>query len=156
ALNQKNRLFARYSHDGNAGVGPRSGLELPSHWLRNTNWSDQSLLGVTTVLKPTLVNDFRFSYQYWHNRNLFPDPAECTGCLGVGFPETPVNGKNVVLGNPQNATQGRDLRKYNFTDSLSWQRGTHSFRAGTEIEHAPGTGFWGYCDPACTVVAPPE
>ena len=155
-VNKNHRLFARYSHDGNVGLGPAGSQQLPSHWLRNTNWSDQSLLGFTSILKPTVVNDFRFSYQYWQNRNLFPSDSDCSGCVGLGFPEVAVTGTNVTIGDTSNATQGRDLRKYNFTDSLSWQRGTHAFRFGTEIEHAPGTGFWGYCDPACTVVAPPE
>jgi hypothetical protein len=153
----KHHLFARYSHDGNTGIGPNgSSQQLPSHWLRNTNWSDQSLLGVTTILRPSIVNDFRFSYQYWHNRNLFPTSSDCPGCVGLGFPEVSVTGTNVTVGDTSNATQGRDLRKYDFTDTLSWQKGSHSLRFGGEIELAPGTGFWGYCDPACTVVAPPE
>ncbi len=153
---RRHRLFGRYSHDGNAGLGPAGSQQLPSHWLRNTNWSDQSLLGVTSILKSTLVNDFRFSYQYWQNRNLFPSDSDCPGCVGLGLPEVAVTGTNVTIGNTSNATQGRDLRKFGFTDSLSWQRGSHSFRFGAEVEYAPGTGFWGYCDPACTVVAPPE
>ncbi len=151
------RLFARYSHDGNSGLGPNgSAQQLPSHWLRNTNWSDQSLLGVTTILRPTMVNDLRFSYQYWQNRNLFPTNSDCPACVGLGFPEVSVTGTNVIIGDTQNATQGRDVRKYDLTDSLSWQKGAHSVRFGGEIEIDPGTGFWGYCDPACTVVAPPE
>ncbi|HTS28648.1 MAG TPA: carboxypeptidase-like regulatory domain-containing protein [Bryobacteraceae bacterium] len=157
SITANHHLFARYTHDGNAGLGPAgSSLQLPSHWLRNTNWSDQSLLGLTSTLKPTLVNDFRFSYQYWQNRNLFPTSTDCPGCLGLGFPEVAVNGTNITVGDTSNATQGRDLRKYNFTDSLTWQKGRHSLHFGGEFEHAPGTGFWGYCDPACTVVAPPE
>jgi hypothetical protein len=156
-INRNHRLFARYSHDGNGGFGPAgSSLQLPSHWLRNTNWSDQSLLGLTSILKPTIVNDFRFSYQYWQNRNLFPTTGDCSTCVGLGFPEVSVNGTNVTVGDTQNATQGRDLRRYDFTDSLTWQRGRHSLHFGGELEHAPGTGFWGYCDPACTAVASPE
>jgi hypothetical protein len=157
ALSTKHRLFARYSHDGNTGIGPNGGAAPQSHWLRNTNWSDQSLLGVTSVLKSTLVNDFRFSYQYWQNRNLFPSSSDCPGgCLGLGFPEVSVNGTNLIVGNTSNATQGRDLRKFQFVDGLSWHKGSHNIRFGAEYENAPGTGFWGYCDPACTVVAPPE
>jgi hypothetical protein len=153
----KHRLFARYSHDGNGGIGPNNGsAQLPSHWLRNTNWSDQTLFGVTSVLKATVVNDFRFSYQYWQNRNLFPSASDCANCLGLGFPEVAVTGTNVTVGDTSNATQGRDLRKFGFTDTLSWQVKGHSIHFGGEFEYAPGTGFWGYCDPACTVVAPPE
>ena len=157
ALSQKHHLFARYSHDGNSGIGPNgSTQQLPSHWLRNTNWSDQTVLGVTSTMGPRWVNDFRFAYQYWHNRNLFPSTSDCPGCIGLGFPEVSVTGTNVTVGDTSNATQGRDLRRFNWLDTVSWQKGAHSVRFGGEVEFSPGTGFWGYCDPACTVVAPPE
>jgi Carboxypeptidase regulatory-like domain len=155
-LSAKHHLFARYSHDGNSGFGPNGGAAPPSNWLRNTNWSDQAVLGVTSTLLPTMVNDFRFSYQYWQNRNLFPNDSVCPGCLGLNFPQVSLSGTNVTIGNTSNATQGRDLRKFQFTDTMNWQKGAHGLRFGFEIEHAPGTGFWGYCDPACLVVAPPE
>ena len=155
-INSSHHLFARYSHDGNAGFGPNGSAVLPSNWLRNTNWSDQSVLGLTSTLRPNLVNDFRFSYQYWQNRNLFPDTSVCPDCLGLNFPQVQIYQTNVYIGNTSNATQGRDLRRFNFNDTMNWQRGTHSIRAGFEIEHAPGTGFWGYCDPACAQVASPE
>ncbi len=156
ALNQNHHLFARYSHDGNAGFGPNGGAVLPSNWLRNTNWSDQTVFGVTSTLRPTLVNEFRFNYQYWQNRNLFPNEATCAGCLGLDLPQIQITGTNVYLGHTSNATQGRDLRRFQYNDTMNWQKGTHGIRFGGEFERAPGTGFWGFCDPACLVVAPPE
>ncbi len=155
-LSANHHILARYSHDGNGGFGPNGGAAPPSNWLRNTNWSDQTVFGLTSTLRPTLVNDFRFSYQYWQNRNLFPNDAVCSGCLGLNFPQIQLNGTNVTIGNTANATQGRDLRRFQFTDTMNWQKGSHGLRFGFEVEHAPGTGFWGYCDPACLVAAPPE
>jgi hypothetical protein len=155
-LNTNNQLFARYSHDGNRGFGPNAGAQPPSNWLRNTNWSDQSALGWTSTFRPTMVSDFRFSYQYWQNRNLFPTENECPGCLGLGFPQLNLVGSNVALGNTSNATQGRDLRRFQFTENVTWQKGAHRIRFGGEWEYAPGTGFWGYCDPGCLAVATPE
>ena len=93
---------------------------------------------------------------YWQNRNLFPDSNVCEGCLGLDFPQLNINGTNVTVGNTSNATQGRDLRRFTFIDTLTWQKGSHRFRFGTELEYAPGTGFWGFCDPACTVGFSPE
>lgn len=156
SINQKNQLFMRYSHDGNNGFGPNGGAQPPSNWLRNKNWSDQSILGWTSSFKPTLVNDFRFSYQYWQNRNLFPTASECGNCLGLNQPQVSLIGSNITLGNTSNATQGRDLRRYQFTDNLNYQRGTHRMRTGFEWEYAPGTGFWGFCDPGCLQLATPE
>ncbi|MBI1787290.1 MAG: TonB-dependent receptor [Acidobacteria bacterium] len=156
-LSAKHNLFARYSHDGNQGYGPNSGAPLPSNWVRNRNWSDQTVFGMTSTLKPTLVNDFRFNYTYWQNRNLFPTNEECPNCLGLNLPQiTLVGSSNFAVGNTSNATQGRDLRRFTFVDSLTWQKGSHRLRFGTELERAPGTGFWGYCDPACSTLFSPE
>ncbi|HZS10581.1 MAG TPA: carboxypeptidase regulatory-like domain-containing protein [Blastocatellia bacterium] len=149
--------FIRYSHDQNKGFGPNSGSPLPSNWLQNTNFSDQGVIGITSILKPTLTNDFRFNYTYWKNRNLFSDQSVCPNCLGLGLPEISLQGSsNFRVGNTQNATQGRNLRRYTFTDTLTWQKGAHRMRFGGEYEHAPGTGFWGYCDPGCTSLFSPE
>jgi Carboxypeptidase regulatory-like domain len=157
-INDKHTLFARYSHDQNKGFGPQSGAPLPSNWLQNKNFSDQSVLGVTSVFTPTLTNDFRFNYTYWQNRNLFADENVCPGCLGLGFPDitTLLPSTNFRVGNTINATQGRDLRRFTFLDTVTWQKGSHRLRFGTEIEHAPGTGFWGFCDPGCVGVFSPE
>lgn len=147
-LNATHNLFARYSHDGNNGFGPRSGSPLPSNWLVNRNWADQSVLGVTSTFSASLVNDFRFAYQYWNNRNLHPTEKECPGCLGIGLPEMSVVGTNVRFGNTSNAPQGRDIRRYNFVNNMTWQRGSHRMRFGGSYENQPFNGFWAFGDPA--------
>src|ERR1035438_239231 len=65
---EQNSFFLRYSHDGNTSLGPAGGTPSESYWLNNINWSDQGLFGVTSSLRPTLINDFRFNYQFWSNR----------------------------------------------------------------------------------------
>ena len=155
-LNSNNQLFARYSHDGNTSIGPQGGAQYPSNWLNNVNFSDQTAFGWTSSIKATLVNDFRFNYQYWRNRNLFPTSSDCPGCLGIDQGQIQFNSTNITIGHTSNATQGRDLRKFQFTDGMTWQKGSHRMRFGGEWEHAPGTGFWGFCDPFCAVVYTPE
>jgi hypothetical protein len=73
-LNEKHSGFIRYSHDGNTNAGPFGIAVPPSNFVSNKNWVDQYLLGVTSVLSPNVVNDFRFSFGYWQNRNI---PAPC-------------------------------------------------------------------------------
>jgi hypothetical protein len=148
--------FFRFSHDQNNGFGPSGNATLPSNWLRNVNRSEQGVFGLTSILSPTLLNDFRFNFTYWRNRNLFADETSCGDCVGLGFPSLNINGTNVTVGNTLNATQGRDLYRYTFVNTMTWVKGQHRFRFGTEIEYAPGTGFWGFCDPACTVAFSPE
>ncbi len=158
-LSANHNVFARYSHDGNSAFGPSGNTPVyPSAWLRNVNWADQSTLGVTSTLTAALVNDFRFSYNFWSNRNLFPNSSDCAGCVGLNFAGLQFVGSSLgtLVGDNINATQGRDLRDFTWTDNLTWQKGAHRIRFGGEIGLQPGTGFWGYCDPGCFAVYSPE
>ena len=86
-MNSKNNLFVRYSHDGNAGFGPALTFGDPSNWPHNVNWADQSILGLTTIFTPTLINDLRFQYNYWNNHNLPAVSSDCSGpCVAGTFP----------------------------------------------------------------------
>lgn len=148
--------FVRYSHDKNSGFGPQGNPVLPSNWLRNVNRSEQTVFGLTSILTERTLNDLRVNYTYWRNRNLFSDQATCGDCIGLGFPQININGTNVTIGNTSNATQGRDLYRVTLVDTFTWVKGEHRLRFGGEFEHAPGTGFWGFCDPACNVGFSPE
>lgn len=147
-INDRHNLFLRYSHDGNSGFGPRGGATLPSNWLVNRNWADQSILGLTSSFGATLVNDFRFAYHYWNNRNLFPTERECPGCLGLGLPQMSIVGTNVTFGNTANAPQGRDIRRFNLANITTWQKGAHRMKFGATLERMPFNGFWAFGDPA--------
>lgn len=77
-LSSKHTLFARYSHDGNLGFGPYGGSQpLQSGWSSNNNWSDQSLIGFTSVLTQNLVNDGRVQYHFWQNVADIASAAQC-------------------------------------------------------------------------------
>jgi len=157
----KHSLFIRYSHDGNRNSGPfTAGIPtLPSNHVSNKNWVDQYLLGVTSVINPRVVNDLRFSYQYWQNRNT---PAPCNGdingfCVGGGGPEIfYLNSVNFALGNNFNSPQGRDLRRFPLSDNVTWSLGAHRLKFGGEWEHFDGTGYWGFFDPARVYLLSPE
>ena len=63
-LSNRHTAFIRYSHDGTRAFGPATNQSnaYESTWLRQLAWADQSLLGLTSLLRPTLINDVRFSY----------------------------------------------------------------------------------------------
>ncbi len=155
-INDRHNLFLRYSHDGNKSFGPRGGANLPSNWLVNRNWADQSILGVTSTFTNTLVSDFRLAYHYWNNRNLFPGENECPGCIGLGFPSLSIQGSGVTVGNTTNAPQGRDIRRYNLVENLTWQKGAHRMRFGGTFENSPFSGFWAFGEPAAANVFGPD
>jgi hypothetical protein len=84
-------------------------------------WADQSVGSLSSALRPNLVNELRFSYWYWHTRNLPPGLSDCPGeCIGLGMPEISVLGSDIVAGNFVLTPQGGDTRRYHLSDNLSW------------------------------------
>jgi hypothetical protein len=159
-LTEKNMMFARYSHDDNNVFAPDADNTLPSNWRVNSNNDDNALVALTTVLTQTLVNDFRFNFQRIVNKESIPTSAECpassVGCIGLGGVQLRVNNSNLRLGDTVNAPQQRNLKRYQFNDNLSWQKGAHALKFGGEYEHNYGFGLWAFLDPALIVVHDPR
>jgi len=157
-ISSKENFFARYSHDGNSGFGEVfSPNANPSNWVRNINWADQSIIGLTSSFTPTIVNDARIQYQYWSNHNLLSLPSDCVDptCLGGGLPGLlAVIGTNLgygqdAIGANPNAPQTRNTRRYEANDTLTWQRGAHRIRFGGQANRVFSVGQWGFCTPYC-------
>ncbi|HLJ50283.1 MAG TPA: carboxypeptidase regulatory-like domain-containing protein [Bryobacteraceae bacterium] len=162
-INSQNTLFLRYSHDGNSGFGDVFSNGDPSNWVHNKNWADQSIIGWTSVITPAVVNDLRFQFQYWNNHNDQATPADCVfPCVGGTLPSLfAVIGSNFGLGNAAigpnfNAPQARNTRRYELTESLSWQLGSHRLKFGADSNRATSAGLWGFCTPLCTAVFAPD
>ncbi len=157
-INDSHSMFIRYSHDGNDGFAPPAvQSSLPSNWSRNQNWSDQSLGSLTSALTPSLTNELRFSYWYWHTRNLTPTADDCSGsCIGLGMPEIRILGTDFAAGNYTLAPQGGDFRRYHLADNVTWQAGAHQFRFGGEWQFDRGNGFLSLVEPASLVLYSPQ
>src|SRR5262245_28241793 len=149
-LSQKHTAFLRSSVDANDSIsGQGSGLE--SLWIKSSNFSYQENLGVTSVLKPTLVNDLRFSYAYFRNFLAAPSQQECeqissvlpSACYGLGGVRLNFGAAATFLfGNSVNIPQDRHQRTYQLTDNVNWTRGTHRVRFGGSYEYSTGHGTW--------------
>ena len=127
--------FVRYTHDGNRSFGPLdNAAPLPSGWSRLTKWVDQSMVGLTSVLSPRVVNDLRFAYSFFSLPETPATAADCPGCLGVGAPRINIPDVAVLLGKPRQISFVG--RRYQLTDSLEWQRDGHRLRFGFDWEHA--------------------
>jgi len=155
-LNEKHSASLRYSHDGNNSFSPLGATTLPSTWLKETNWSDQSLASLTSLLRPNLVNDLRFSYLYWRVRDTAPGASDCGNCFGLGAPSITVVGAGFGIGNGAFLPQGADIRTFNLVEGLSWQRGRRRLRFGLEWEHQLLAGWLVFYDPAGLFLYSPE
>ncbi len=146
-LSDKHNLFLRYSHDGNNGFGPQnnSGAAEPSIWTDEVNWADQGVFGVTSVLTPTVVNDFRFALFYWDRVNTLPPESQCTfPCVGWNFPGivSTIGSSNFVFGNNPITPQIGIQHRYQYMDTLNWQKGNHRLRFGGQFyqDESPSPG----------------
>jgi hypothetical protein len=135
-LHPMHTLFARYTHDGNNSFAPNgaagTSTSLPSNWSRLNNFVDQSLIALTSVLSPTVVNDLRFSYFFDSGSEAPGGPQDCPGCLGLGAPRILIPDANITLGNPR--TLSFVARRYQLTEGLTWQRTGHRLRFGFNWE----------------------
>lgn len=158
-LSAKNNLFVRYSHDGNTGIGPAlTPNSDPSNWADNINWSDQGIIGLTSILTPNIVNDVRVQYDYWSNKNLQTSAGVCSlPCVAGSLPTiNTILGANISVGPNLDAPQARQTRRGELNDSLSWQKGSHRIKFGGDIDRARTAGLWGFCTPFCTNLVSPE
>ena len=156
-LNGRNTAFVRYSHDGNNAFAPREINSMPSAWESNINWADCGVFSLISSIRPTLVNEFRYSTTFWSNHNSPPTAAECPDCVGLGGPHVVVEGAGVAFGNQTNSPQSRLVRRHIFADNMTWQHGTHRMKFGGEIEFLKGTGTYTLDAPAAiTLFSPGE
>ncbi|MBS1808691.1 MAG: carboxypeptidase regulatory-like domain-containing protein [Acidobacteria bacterium] len=144
-VNQKHTAFLRGNIDKNDSI---SGTGMESNWIGSSNFSYQTQLGITSVLTPRLVNDFRFSYSYFRNRLYAPSQKECESlagdpryCVGVGSTLISFFG-GLSIGNNANVPQDRHPRTYQYTDNVSMTLGTHRLRFGANWEHIFSHGSW--------------
>jgi hypothetical protein len=160
-LSAKHNFFMRYSHDGNNAFAPYVGSSQPANWNYNINWSDQSIMGLTSTLTPNLVSDFRFQYHYWQNNVTNATAANCVfPCIGSGLPAI-----LSLIGSPSpfatgvgiNSPQYRQARSFQPREDLTWQKGAHRLKAGINYEFMKTKVVpWDFCNPGCMELWAPE
>jgi hypothetical protein len=141
--NDKSSWFGRYSWGHDRQVNPvlfENGNNLTVH-------TDQAMVGNTWLISPTLVNDARFGFDWFHNQNYYEttnDPSFDVvdrlglqigagwGPLDYGIPQIAISNFS-AFGTP---TEGPyDFRDVTFqwNDGLSWTHGAHSMKFGLDI-----------------------
>ncbi len=156
-ISDKHNAFLRYSEEHNRTLQATGGNE--SNWIRGKNNAFNTVVGMTSVLSPRVVNDFRANWGILTAALAPPGPDDCTGsigCLGALGPRISVGGTGFVIGNQENAPQDRANRTYQFTDNISWQKNTHRIRFGGEWEHYVRFGAWARQDTGVINLFGPE
>src|SRR5215813_13913837 len=140
-LNDKHNLYLRYSLDRNTNLAGGGNLE--STWTSSHNHADQANVGVTSVLNPRLVNEFRASYSFYSNQLRPPDSSECSNplyCFNLNGPR--ISGFGMTIGNDNNVTQDRIPRTFQLNENVSLSEGGHRIHFGGNWEHFRNHGSW--------------
>ncbi len=139
-LSEREFLLVRYSHEGSFSFAPTTvngvvTATYSSAWARQPAWADQSILGLTSQLSTTRVNDVRFSYFFVSAAQQAPQPSDCFQCLGLGAPSITVRPDLFIGTSTTDTILGR---RYQLTDLFTWQKGMHRLKFGGDWETARG------------------
>jgi hypothetical protein len=158
-VSDSHTAFLRYSHDGSRGYSPGSlsmagNAAYPSQWSRQSAWVDQSIIGLTSVLQPAVVNDLRLSYYFISSSERPPTDQDCPGCLGIEAPAINVPQANLYLGS---SSISENLgRRFHLHDAVTWQSGRHRARFGVDWEHNRGGLVQWFGEPATVTLYSPR
>jgi hypothetical protein len=134
-VSDKHNASLRYSEDHSKFRQFTAVNESAGSVGRNNAYN--GVLGFTSVLSATLVNDARFNYNFLASALGAPSPEDCAGsigCLGALGPQINVGGTGFRIGVASGLPTDRANRTYQVTDSISWSKGTHRIRLGGEFE----------------------
>ena len=139
--NSSSTWMGRYSYGNEDEVSP----QLKLNGSKLLNHIHQAAIGNTRTLSPTVVNEFRFGFNYFFNtfgRELAFD-RDVVGELAIpgiaspppaawGIPSIGVTGFS-GFGDTSEGPYTNRNRASEFIDNVSWIRGTHSFKVGASI-----------------------
>lgn len=134
-IGDSDNLTLRYIFNKSAQTNVVSTLTFGSLFSGDQFLKDANLaFSESHVFNPSVINEFRFSFI---RRNLdFPEHDTLT-------PTTTIGGL-VAFGGASNFPQSRVSNFYQFSDTMTWTKGKHTFRFGADIRHNILKNFSGF------------
>jgi hypothetical protein len=126
-------------------------------------------LGLTSVFRPTLINDFRFGYTYYlgtkEGQNIHSHFLEslgitrAPGATNDGIPAIDVPGYADMGDSDIFQPEIRKNNTFQFTDNVAWVRGRHTWKFGADVRRYRlfylvedfGQGLFSFSDGASSV-----
>jgi len=116
---------------------------VPGYGTYKNDWGRNLAVGLTSVFRPTLINDFRFGYAYYSGtkeaenlRSNFLESLEldrAPGATNRGLPAINVPGYADMGDSDIFQPQYRKNHTFQFTDNLVWVKGRHSYKFGADV-----------------------
>ena len=139
-LGAKDKLSGRYIYNsddsGNTSVYPERGGR---HQHRHPAPPAVLVCSWTRVITPSLINEFRFTYGNRINHAFsygiggnWPSKLGIKGVPDNAFPQIVATGF-ANLGNAAQERRQFPIEQHQYVENLSWIRGRHAFKFGTEL-----------------------
>ena len=144
-LNSSNNFFGRYSYSNRfrfipGFLGGIADGTSTSAWGRQFLKSYSFVLGYTHIFTPTLVNDFHFGWiRNYSYAEQDPFGKNAADEFVPGIPNNPAIAGGVPLtqfsnfgfiGSPDFLPKRQIPQQYQYSDTISWTHGAHSFKFG--------------------------
>ena len=133
ALGSRHTMFVRQTLDRNSTFSGAAAT-LPSGWSRLTNHAGQTLVSLTSMVAPTLVNELRVGRFTVDSTDIPAGAGDCAGCFGLGAIRTTIAEAGLTFGRTR--TTVIEGKRYQVSDVLSWQKDRHRVRVGADWEHS--------------------
>jgi hypothetical protein len=134
-VSESSQLSGRYLFaDQNAPVGGAT-LGLPGFTTSQANRFQNFLISETHIFSPSVTNEVRLSY----NRIALAFPLDPPASLALTLPSITIAGVSNVsgaaynIGIQTNLPQGRVANNYVIQDTITYLRGSHTFRGGFDL-----------------------
>jgi outer membrane receptor protein involved in Fe transport len=149
----KNTLSGRYIYDtgkynqpGGSSILNLGIVNVPGFGIQSPNTFQNVEIGDTHIFSPSLLNEFRFSYQHSDITNLLPTNHTDPKTLGFTYPID-----SSILAPPGVALPGYSALGYNFfntyqltlldiPDNVTLIRGKHNLKFGGDVRHTHVAG----------------
>ena len=143
-LNSRNTLTGRYSFNRSTDTAEATPSQTTPAFTaaerqNSLNRFNSAILGLTTVLGPTRVNDLTLHYDNFYNDiPPFPQDAPTTN--------PPLNSTNELIfpdladGANFNLPQATHLNRFQIRDAFAWTLGKHTLHLGAEFQHYTANG----------------
>jgi len=127
-LSDKHTGFVKWAEQRNRVLNDQGGITDETGGNFDRNNLLQGVLGLSSSITPSVINQFTFAYQYWNN-------LIDTNVLAprINFP---IGGFGTNGNVPQQSIQ----KKYQFKDDLFWTVGNHGLKMGADYVAIPRLG----------------
>ncbi|HZQ91406.1 MAG TPA: TonB-dependent receptor [Terriglobales bacterium] len=136
-INSSNQFSGRWNRQNFTGAGFENGGSTQSseHTGASKVNSDSVLGTLTSTLRPTLINVFRYNYQQDN------EPGEANS----DNPEATVRNNGLtflIVGRNSFSPRFTNIERNQFADTLTWTRGRHTLKFGFDYQHDAIANFF--------------